>query len=176
MLSAAGAPHAEDEEPLYPGTCRPASLTKSSVADPTGATWRFRVSEGEILGFLDQCVGPQRAVAGIDFGDFVVWRNDDVPSYQLAVVVDDAEMGITEVVRGQDLLRSTFRQLLLYRALGWDPPAFCHLPLVTDSSGKRLAKRDAALSLRALRAAGVDPREIRRRYAPWSPETQNPEG
>ena len=93
---------------------------------------------------------------GLDFGDFVIWRKDDVPAYQLAVVVDDAAQRITEVVRGADLLRSTFRQLLLYRALELSAPEFCHVPLVTDSSGKRLAKRDDALSLRSLRLAGLD--------------------
>lgn len=164
VLSAAGAPHAEDEEPIYPGACRPVGLTIPEADDPAGATWRFRVPEGEALQFHDQFCGLQRATAGIDFGDFVVWRKDDVPAYQLAVVVDDAAMRITEVVRGADLLRSTFRQLLLCRALDLGPPDFCHLPLVTDSLGKRLAKRDDALSLRALRAEGVRPAEIRARY------------
>ncbi len=161
VLSAAVAPHAEDEEPIYPGTCRPLCLTKVKEQVPAGSTWRFRAPEGETIGFDDRCAGPQIAVAGRDFGDFVVWRKDDIPAYQLAVVVDDAAMRITEVVRGMDLLRSTFRQVLLYRALDRKAPDFCHLPLVTDSLGKRLAKRDAALSLRALRAAGVKPAEIR---------------
>jgi glutamyl-queuosine tRNA(Asp) synthetase len=165
VLSAAGAPHAEDEEPLYPGTCRPSCLTIPTVGDPAGVNWRFRAPEDEALEFFDQCAGRQRAVAGIEFGDFIVWRKDDVPAYQLAVVVDDAAMRITEVVRGADLLRSTFRQLLLYRALELSAPEFCHLPLVTDSSGKRLAKRDDTLSLRTLRAEGMAPDEIRRRFA-----------
>ena len=170
VLSAAGAPHAEDEEPLYPGTCRPAGLTIPAVQDPAGVTWRFRVPEKEPLQFFDQFAGLQRAVAGLDFGDFVIWRKDDVPAYQLAVVVDDAAQRITEVVRGADLLRSTFRQLLLYRALELSAPEFCHVPLVTDSSGKRLAKRDHALSLRSLRLAGLAPDEIRRRFTPmWEP-------
>ncbi|MBA3543326.1 MAG: tRNA glutamyl-Q(34) synthetase GluQRS [Chthoniobacterales bacterium] len=164
VLSAAGAPHAEDEEPIYPGTCRPASLTIPAARDPAGANWRFRVPDKEALQFLDQVAGPQRAVAGVDFGDFVVWRKDDVPAYQLAVVVDDAAMQITELVRGADLLHSTFRQLLLYRALGFPPPQFCHLPLVTDSLGNRLAKRDDARSLRTLRAEGLTPEEIRHRF------------
>ncbi|MGH8095164.1 MAG: tRNA glutamyl-Q(34) synthetase GluQRS [Chthoniobacterales bacterium] len=166
VLSAAGAPHGEEEEPLYPGTCRPALLTIPEAPDPVGVTWRFRVPNGEKLRFVDQSAGPQRAVAGVDFGDFVVWRKDDVPAYQFAVVVDDAAMGITEVVRGADLLRSTFRQMILYRALGLNAPKFCHLPLVTDSLGRRLAKRDDALSLRALRAQGMTPDDIRRRYLP----------
>ena len=170
VLSAAGAPHAEDEEPLYPGTCRPVGLTISAAQDPAGVTWRFRVPENEVLQFFDLCAGRQRAVAGRDFGDFVIWRKDDVPAYQLAVVVDDAAQRITEVVRGADLLRSTFRQWLLYRALELSAPEFCHLPLVRDSLGKRLAKRDHALSLRALRAQGSTPDEIRERFAPgWEP-------
>ena len=93
-------------------------------------------------------------VAGRDFGDFIVWRRDDVPAYQLAVVVDDAAMRISEVVRGEDLLVSTFRQLLLYRALDLMPPRFFHASLVVDESGKRLAKRHGSLSLRALRERG----------------------
>jgi glutamyl-tRNA synthetase len=112
--------------------------------------------------FEDGGYGPQRFVAGRDFGDFVVWRGDDVPGYQLACVVDDAEMGITEVVRGADLLVSTARQILLFRALGWEVPRFHHCPLVTDEAGVRLAKRHAALSLRRLREQGRDPGELRR--------------
>jgi glutamyl-tRNA synthetase len=91
----------------------------------------------------------------------VVWRRDDVPSYQLAVTVDDAAMKITEVVRGADLLLSTARQLLLYRALELALPAFYHCPLVTDESGARLAKRHDALSLRTLRAKGLTPQKLR---------------
>ncbi|MBA2435321.1 MAG: tRNA glutamyl-Q(34) synthetase GluQRS [Verrucomicrobiota bacterium] len=169
VLGAAGAPHAEDEEPIYPGTCRPADLTIPQHENPAGVTWRFRVPGAEAMQFHDHCAGPQRSVAGAEFGDFVVWRKDDVPAYQLAVVVDDATMQITEVVRGADLLRSTFRQLLLYRALALAPPEFCHLPLIVDSLGKRLAKRDDALSLRILRAAGLSPDEIRARYLSTPP-------
>lgn len=164
VLSAAGAPHAEDEEPIYPGTCRPVRLTIPKAEDPAGVNWRFRVPDGETLQFHDQSAGPQAAVAGVEFGDFVVWRKDDVPAYQLAVVADDAAMQVTEVVRAADLLLSTFRQLLLYRALNLARPDFCHLPLVTDSLGKRLAKRADALSLRALREKGATPDDLRRRY------------
>ena len=103
-------------------------------------------------------------MAGKDFGDFVVWRHDDVPSYQLAVVADDAAMQITEVVRGADLLLSTARQLLLYRALELPPPAFYHCPLMTNKDGQRLAKREAALSLRALRQEGFTPEAIRQTW------------
>lgn len=161
MLSAVAAPHAEDEEPIYPGTCRPFRLTKPNEHTPSGANWRFRVPAGEVLEFIDAGFGPQRALAGRDFGDFLVWRKDDLPAYQLAVVVDDAAMQITEVVRGADLLLSTFRQLLLYRALALSAPEFCHVPLILDSLGKRLAKHHDALSLRTLRARGITPAEVR---------------
>jgi glutamyl/glutaminyl-tRNA synthetase len=106
-------------------------------------------------------MGAQRYVAGRDFGDFVVWRRDDVPAYQLACVVDDAAMRITEVVRGADLLKSTARQILLYRALGLTPPLWHHCPLLRDTQGQRLAKRTDALSLRALRERGLTPEAVR---------------
>ena len=98
-----------------------------------------------------------------DFGDFLVWRRDDVPAYQLAVVVDDEAMQITEVVRGADLLKSTARQLLLIRALGYATPAYYHCDLVRDESGVRLAKRHDALSLRALRERGLSPADVHAR-------------
>jgi len=122
------------------------------------------VPDGETISFEDGSSGPQQFVPGKDFGDFVVWRHDDMPSYQLACVVDDAAMRITEVVRGADLLKSTARQLLLYRALGWSPPLFFHCPLMTDATGIRLAKRHDALSLRALRQSGESPESIRRNW------------
>jgi len=100
-------------------------------------------------------------VAGRDFGDFMVWRRDDVPAYQLAVVVDDAAMGITEVVRGADLLKSTARQILVYRALGLPVPDFYHCGLVRDTAGVRLAKRHDALSIRRLREMGWTAEEVR---------------
>lgn len=161
VASAAGAPHQENDEPVYPGTCRGRIGEAPAFASPAGVNWRFRVPDGERLEFVDGNFGEQSAVAGTDFGDFLVWRRDDVPSYQLAVVADDIAMGITEVVRGADLLASTFRQLLLYRALEADAPAVFHTRLVTDANGRRLAKRDAAMSLRALRERGVSPEEAR---------------
>jgi glutamyl-tRNA synthetase len=106
-------------------------------------------------------LGPQRFVAGRDFGDFIVWRRDDVPAYQLAVVVDDAAMGITEVVRGADLLKSTARQILLFRALGLAAVDFYHCDLVQDSSGVRMAKRHDALSIRKLRQLGWTAERVR---------------
>jgi glutamyl/glutaminyl-tRNA synthetase len=163
VLRALQAPHAGEEEPIYPGLCRPSVKTaRPDISRPP--SWRFLVTDGEAIEFKDGCRGPQRFVAGRDFGDFVVWRHDDVPSYQLAAVLDDAAMRITEVVRGEDLLLSTARQLLLYRALGLEAPAFYHGPLVTNPSGQRLAKRDDALSLRALRQQGLSPIAIRRQW------------
>ena len=152
---ALSAPHAGDEvEPLYPGTCRPQEGSARGEEVPGATNWRMRVTPGEAIEFIDGAQGPQSFVAGRDFGDFLVWRRDGFPTYQLAVVVDDAAMGITEVVRGADLLPSTALQILLYRALGLEPPSFYHRPLVTDAAGRRLAKRAGDHSLRAMRLAG----------------------
>lgn len=175
VTQAAGAPNEGDDEPLYPGTCRenrsrPGTLELRSIGrpgaavptyeGPAGVNWRFRAPDGEEVCFNDLHLGPQRMIAGRDFGDFIVWRRDDVPAYQLAVVVDDAAMQITEVVRGADLLNSTARQLLLYRALGLTAPDFYHCDLVRDEHGVRLAKRHDALSIRALRQRGLTPMEV----------------
>ena len=166
--SAAGAPHENgiDDEPVYPPEFRPPT---DAPLPPLGTcvsvNWRFRVPDGETLRFNDGAAGPQHATAGRDFGDFIVWRKDDTPSYQLACAVDDAAMRVTEVVRGADLIRSTFRQLLLFRALKAPAPAFYHCPLVTDAAGVRLAKRHDALSLRELRRQGVSPESLRERFA-----------
>ena len=153
LAQAASAPNDVDDEPIYPGRCR-GRMDGREFVGPAGVNWRFRVGDGEEIRFTDLHLGPQRFVAGRDFGDFVVWRRDDVPAYQLAVVVDDEEMKISEVVRGADLLKSTARQLLLYRALGWTPPDFYHCDLVLDEAGVRLAKRHDALSIRHLRESG----------------------
>ena len=167
VLRALSAPHQGDDEPIYPGTCRPPVGENSKCQIPNskgeriGVNWRFRVPDGEPVEFCDGHFGRQRAVAGADFGDFLVWRKDDLPSYQLACSADDAAMQITEVVRGADLITSTFRQLLLFRAIASPVPAFYHCPLVTDAEGTRLAKRSDALSLRTLRAQGHTPDELR---------------
>ena len=160
---AAHAPHDDEEgaEPLFPVALRAPAGAGRDAESPAGATWRFRVPDGEVVRFTDARRGPQAFTAGVDFGDFVVWRRDDVPAYQLAVVVDDEQMRITEVVRGADLLKSTARQMLLQRALGYATPAYFHCDLVTDGRGERLAKRHESLSLRALRAAGLTPAEVR---------------
>jgi glutamyl-tRNA synthetase len=137
--------------------------------EPAGSNWRFRVPDGEEICFNDLHLGPQRMVAGRDFGDFIVWRRDDVPAYQLAVVVDDSAMSITEVVRGADLLKSTARQILLYRALGLPVPDFYHCDLVRDEGGVRLAKRHDSVSIRKLRDAGWTPEQVRAGVPPGLP-------
>jgi glutamyl-tRNA synthetase len=167
---ALSAPHQGEEEPVYPGTCREKFKLRGEEGafEPDIASgsrpkrnWRFRVPDGETIAFADGQFGAQQFVAGKDFGDFVVWRHDGVPAYQLSVVVDDAGMRITEVVRGADLLPSTARQVLVYRALGVPAPQFYHCPLMTDEKGVRLAKRHDALSLRRLRAEGCSPEQLR---------------
>jgi glutamyl-tRNA synthetase len=184
---ATGAPNDGDDEPIYSGKCRPSGsvveATRPSTAlrargtdeasvatravqtaspeEPAGFNWRFRVPDGEEICFTDLHLGSQRMLAGRDVGDFIVWRRDDVPAYQLAVVVDDAAMGITEVVRGADLLKSTARQILLYRALGLPAPDFYHCDLVRDAAGVRLAKRHDSLSIRTLREMGWKPERVR---------------
>lgn len=179
VLRALRAPHAGEDEPLYPGTCRDKKWPRLSAGEfrsfaqsaspdlpnlPRGTriNWRFRIPSGEAVQFTDGRCGPREFVAGRDFGDFVVWRHDQIPAYQLAVVVDDATMGITEVVRGEDLLGSTARQILIYRALGSAIPEFYHCALVADDKGQRLAKRHDALSLRERRRGGESAEAIRR--------------
>lgn len=168
VLEAIGAPHegGTDDEPVYPPQFRPpASAPLPPIDDSRPVNWRFRVPDGEEIAFRDVRFGEQCALAGRDFGDFLVWRKDGVPSYQLACAVDDTELGITEVVRGADLIKSTFRQLLLIRALGHVAPGYCHCPLMLDDHGERLAKRHDSLALRTLRAQGVTPTEILAKFA-----------
>jgi len=160
LASAAGAPNEGDDEPLYPGRCREKIGEAVRYEMPAGVNWRFLISDGEEIQFDDLHLGPQRFVAGEDFGDFVVWRRDDVPAYQLAVVADDAAMQISEVVRGDDLLKSTARQLLLIRALGLPIPAYYHCDLVRDETGARLAKRHDALGIQRLRKLGSSQQQV----------------
>jgi len=162
LAVSASAPNDMDDEPIYPGYCRNRN-DGCAFEKPTGVNWRFRVPEGEEVTFDDQHFGRQRYVAGRDFGDFVVWRRDDVPAYQLAVVVDDDAMKISEVVRGADLSKSTARQLLVYRALGLKAPKFYHCDLVRDERGERLAKRHDALSIRKLRESGWSAVQVKAR-------------
>jgi glutamyl-tRNA synthetase len=177
IQQAVTAPHAADDELIYPGTCRPSAESGVRSAEPNAGSvarmdsalrtphskfsWRFRVPDGETISFTDGNCGEQNFVAGKDFGDFVVWRHDGVPAYQLSCAVDDAAMHITEVVRGADLLVSTARQILIFRALGFTPPKFFHCDLMLDERGERLAKRHDALSLRTLRERGLSAENLR---------------
>lgn len=150
---AASAPHAEHEGAVYPGTCAGRRAADAATLDRPYC-WRFRAPPGALVAFDDACRGPQRLDPG---GDFVVWKSAGTPAYQLAVIVDDAAQGVTEVIRGDDLVPSTPRQLLLYAALGLAPPRFAHVPLVVGPDGRRLAKRHGDTRLAALRAADVQP-------------------
>lgn len=162
VQQALSAPHDDENEPLFPTGFRPPLGTGRGATEPGEVNWRFRVPDGIEVVFQDGQCGEVRRMAGVDFGDFLVWRKDGFPSYELAVVTDDHAMEITEVVRGEDLLTSTARQLLLYQTLGWSPPAFWHCPLVRDAQGVRLAKRTQAMSLRELREQGRTPEDLRR--------------
>jgi glutamyl/glutaminyl-tRNA synthetase len=159
LALAATAPNDVDDEPIYPGRCRPRTNAKH-FDTPAGVNWRFRIPDEETIAFDDVHLGSQRFIAGRDFGDFVVWRRDDVPAYQLAVAVDDAQMRITEVVRGADLLKSTARQILIFRALGFPVPAYYHCDLVRAESGLRMAKRHDDASIRRLRESGATPQQV----------------
>src|SRR5262249_31094772 len=138
LAAAPIAPNDLDDEPIYPGRCR-SRTDAAEFYQAAGVNWRFRVPDGEVVHFIDLNFGPQSFIAGRDFGDFIVWRRDDVPAYQLAVAVDDALMQISEVVRGADLLKSTARQILVLRALGYAPPDYYHCDLIRDNSGVRMA-------------------------------------
>jgi glutamyl/glutaminyl-tRNA synthetase len=152
VAQAALAPH--EKVPVFPIEWRTPVERGAEFKEPEGRNWRFRVPDGEEIEFVDGNYGHVRRVALRDFGDFVVWNRDNIPAYELAAVVDDLATGVTEVVRGEDLLTSTARQILIYRALASAPPAFFHCPLILDKEGRRLAKRDGSLSLRALRERG----------------------
>jgi glutamyl-tRNA synthetase len=154
---ASQAPHVSDEGPRYPGTCRdPSRAEQAGRTARRPPAWRFRVPDGPVS-FRDRFHGECSFDVAATVGDFVVARADGVPAYQLAVAVDDAAMGVTDVLRGDDLLPSTARQLLIYRALGLPVPAFAHVPLVVGADGERLAKRHGALSVGELRERGVEP-------------------
>jgi glutamyl-tRNA synthetase len=161
LQQAVVAPHEDDDEPVYHGHCRGKHAGDALV---DGTNYRFRVPDGETVSFHDENLGAQGFVTGKDFGDFLVWRKDGLPSYQLACVVDDAAMQISEVVRGRDLLKSTARQILLQRALGCSTPKYYHCELIRDANGVRLAKRHDALSLRALREAGMTAEQVRAQF------------
>lgn len=159
LARVASAPHEGDEGPPYPGTCRALELPLDDPAQPVA--WRFRVPPGEVV-VVDALQGRMVQDVAREVGDFVVKRKDGLIAYQLAVVVDDLAQGITEVVRGRDLLSSAPRQVVLARALGGVPPAFAHVPLLVDETGARLAKRSGggAGLLRALLERGASPAQV----------------
>ena len=163
------APNHAQDEPVYNGRCRPVLLRQPNSLRPN-VNYRFQVPDGESITVTDANCGNQSYTHGrnstADFGDFLLWRKDGLPSYQLACAVDDAQTGITEVVRGRDLLKSTARQILLQRALGLPTPLYFHTDLLLDEHGNRLAKRNAALSLQTLRAQGVSAEDLRKRLQP----------
>jgi glutamyl-tRNA synthetase len=169
IARAASAPHGLSEEgPRYPGTCTKLTAPQAAERARTRApAYRFRTRPGEWR-FVDGLLGPCSQDVDAVVGDFVVRRNDGVASYQLAVVVDDAASGITHVLRGDDLLTSTPRQLQLYAALGLTAPAFLHVPLVLGEDGKRLAKRDGAFALAELRERGLAPERVLGLLSSWS--------
>ena len=151
LKNAANAPHASDGHPIYPGTCR--ELTeeqRSRKAAERPPLWRLRVPD-ETISFTDGLYGPYAENLAAECGDFILRRADGVFAYQLAVVADDIDAGVTEVVRGRDLISSTPRQLYLYRLLGAPAPRYCHVPLLTAPDGRRLSKRDRDLDLGVLR-------------------------
>ena len=160
LEQALSAPHDDADEIPYPGTCRSKPWSAKDFPSPAGVSWRFRLAHGRPVAFEDALQGKQEFVGGKDFADFLVWRRDDIPAYQLACVVDDRAMRITEVVRGADLLKSTARQILLYEELGFTAPLWAHSDLMKDEAGVRLAKRHDALSLRALREKGMSPEHL----------------
>lgn len=160
LMAVASAPHGlSSEGPAYPGICR--CLTdeerkvKEAVKEPS---LRFAMPDRPVS-FLDLAAGLQQFPPGAG-GDFIVKRADGIIGYQLAVVVDDAAMEITDVLRGWDLLDSTPRQIMLYEALGWKAPRFAHVPLLFGSDGQRLSKRHGSVAIRAMRAAGTSPERI----------------
>lgn len=165
-------------EPVYPPALRPLKYLPDLPAHPGQQNWRLRVDYGSVIEFNDLKQGPQRFVAGRDFGDFLVWRKNGWPSYEFAVVVDDAAMQISEVVRGADLLLSTARQILLYQILQYDIPDFYHCHLVLDEKGNRLAKQQNSLALRqifeTLPPAAV--LEGIRSHIPFRPPGRPPQG
>jgi len=172
IANAASAPHVEHEAPTYPGTCSIRTSADASLLTKPYA-WRFRAKHTPE--FHDRFLGLQRLDLQKLGGDFVVWRSANVPAYQLAVVVDDAAAGVTEVVRGDDLLTSTPRQILIYQALGLKVPQFAHVPLVIGTDGHRLAKRHGDIRLSAIRAAGISSDSVIGLLAwscGWIPEVQ----
>jgi glutamyl-tRNA synthetase len=163
VARAASAPHVGEDGPIYPGTCREHAVPKPGRQP----AWRFRVEPREER-FHDAIHGEVVQNVERDVGDFVIRRVDGVASYQLAVVVDDALSGVTHVLRGEDLLSSTGRQRQLQRALGYESTTYAHVPLLMQSDGKRLAKRDGASTVGGLRELGWSAERVIGQLAGWS--------
>ncbi len=159
IAAAASAPHEAIDGPIYPGRCRQRTSRDASALDPTTFAWRFRTRDREVL-WTDQVAGAQACNMANALGDFIVAKGDGTPAYQLAVVVDDHDMGVTEVIRGRDLIPSTFRQLELLELLNWLPPRYLHVPLMIGSDGRRLAKRHGDTRVRWFREAGLAPEQL----------------
>jgi glutamyl-tRNA synthetase len=157
------APHAGEEGPRYPGTCRPHGMKARAFRRPPAV--RLAVPEGAVIEVEDAVLGKMREDVAAVTGDFVLRRGDGVHSYQLAVVVDDLAMGVTEVVRGGDLAPSAPRQVLLARLLGGEPPRFAHIPLLLGPDGARLAKRAPGMTLRDQRTGGRSGADLLRALA-----------
>ncbi|MEM6287120.1 MAG: tRNA glutamyl-Q(34) synthetase GluQRS [Bacteroidota bacterium] len=159
LLALASAPHGAEGLPPYPASLRPDRLGENWFDTETDCAFRFRIDPEEVA-FEDRVIGRVEEDASAAVGDIVLKRRDGVYAYQLAVVVDDLAMGVTEVVRGADLLGSTARQILLTRALGGTPPTHAHVPLLVAADGRKLSKREGDLSLRSLRDAGARPEAV----------------
>lgn len=153
IAASASAPHESLEGPIYPGRCSQRDVSYCRHLNPSDFAWRFRASHGQ-RSFLDGVAGYQQANVAEQLGDFIVAKGDGTPAYQLAVVVDDFHMGVTEVLRGDDLIPSSFRQLDLLAALGWPAPNYLHVPLMVGPDGRRLAKRHGDTRLSWFREAG----------------------
>lgn len=161
IQAAMSAPHGEQFEAIYPGTCRGRYQSLAAAEQESGRPAALRIAVPNLLvRIADGIQGVHEFDVSKEIGDFPVLRRLGLPAYQLAVVVDDARQGVTEIVRGADLLASCARQWLLQEALGYQHPRWWHVPLVTDTLGRRLAKRSDDVSLARLRAAGTDPRQI----------------
>lgn len=169
VAEAASAPHEQAvgemlpiEGTVYPGTCRSRTDYDSSAE----FAWRWRFQPG-LVTWIDEVLGEQVAEPERQLGDFVIGKSDGVPAYQLAVVVDDFDMGVTEVVRGSDLVPSTYRQLAILKHLGWPVPKYCHVPLIVGPDGRRLAKRHGDTRLSYFRERGISP-QLLLGYLAWT--------
>ncbi len=170
---AASAPNEGDTETPFPRSLRPP--VQAQDFEDTGTNWRLAVEQGRVA-FTDALAGPQSLDPAREIGDFVIWTKRRCPAYQLAVVVDDDAQGVTQIVRGDDLLPSAARQLVLSRALNLAPePTYTHLPLVRGSDGRRLAKRHGDTRLTHYRDRGVTPQRVLGLLASWSGVCEKPE-